>query len=786
MNEKDLLEGITKEHILKSIETISKEGFPPHRRSNSYDLVHEGMAYPPKYVLSLAGYFRDLKFIRHKEFKGGEKSVAFAHLKGLGFTILPKAETVKLKKAKENPDVKGKYLADDNEPEFFDQNDMEALRRFPRQRLDRQNPEMESTYQHLRDVYKKVEYWTQQVLEVTFPQGVYHIKKKPTNQAAKFEFYLWSQIYPTKGLKEAKALAFTLTLSAEREDFCVKIDTVGLGENDPIRKKYLDIRGDFFESPLVKTMKVEDILSKDWEYLISESVRIIKDLESDYNKLLAELGIVDARDAHRYSIEEMQKMFGAYLERVIPGSARDYLSAIPTVNKIAIEETLIKESIYELQNQVELEDVIEDLKEVGAYREKNNVGHNKFSSALSQYRSFIAELNSKTQTLSSNNTNMEMSLNTILYGPPGTGKTYNSIDLSVQIANGSSSDHKSNKEIFDKLRSLGQIEFITFHQNYTYEDFVVGIKPDVDNATLRFSPHKGIFYQICKRARDNYQASVQSVGGQPYEELIQEMLEQITDEKPLEFKTVRGRPFWLTDFSDKTIYLRKSTGSEIHTLSINTLLEIAEGKREIVSGLAVYYYPIIEFLNESKSEVGTSETLKNYVLVIDEINRANISKVFGELITLLEDDKRLGQENELRVSLPNGEKDFAVPPNLYIIGTMNTADKSIALLDIALRRRFEFIGKYPDYQRVSNGEAKELLQKVNTYILDKKGSADYLIGHAYFMNYKPIADVLKNKIIPLLSEYFMGKNNLIEGAFVGTGWDVKYNKETYSWDITKS
>jgi len=185
------------------------------------------------------------------------------------------------------------------------------------------------------------------------------------------------------------------------------------------------------------------------------------------------------------------------------------------------------------------------------------------------------------------------------------------------------------------------------------------------------------------------------------------------------------------------------------------------------------------------TEGSQTEALKNFVLIIDEINRANISKVFGELITLLEDDKRLGEENELKVSLPNGEKEFGVPPNLFLIGTMNTADKSIALIDIALRRRFEFIGFYPKYEGY-NADAIALLQKINPAIFEaKKKSADYLIGHAYFMNQQPIETILKNKVIPLLMEYFSGKTEIVTSIFDGTDWNVNYNFTSYSWDISK-
>lgn len=295
-------------------------------------------------------------------------------------------------------------------------------------------------------------------------------------------------------------------------------------------------------------------------------------------------------------------------------------------------------------------------------------------------------------------------LNVILYGPPGTGKTYNSIDEAVQIAalkQYTPENHLQNKKVFDDLTRTGRIEFITFHQNYSYEDFMVGIRPKVDGDTLAFKKQYGIFYEIAGRAKANYDAS--------------------------------------------------------------------------------------------KSN---TEPLKNFVLVIDEINRANISKVFGELITLIEDDKRLGEENELKVKLTNGE-DFGVPPNLYIIGTMNTADKSIALVDIALRRRFEFKGYYPseeflnklfeDY-KISNS-TKVLIQQINENILKAGKSTDYLIGHAYFikrdtlMNDNDISTVLEKKIIPLLLEYFSGNADKVIEMFKNTSWTVSYDNANFKWII---
>lgn len=409
----------------------------------------------------------------------------------------------------------------------------------------------------------------------------------------------------------------------------------------------------------------------------------------------------------------------------------------------------------------------------------------KYLEALQLIKRYYSELTSNEPIQIPN-----MSKNIILYGPPGTGKTYESIDYAVKIATGSSSDdHSENKDVFDELRTQGQIEFVTFHQNYSYEDFVVGIKPDVDFEQLRFKPQEGIFYKIAKRARENYFAAKQGTSlSKSFDVVLGEILKPFSEKGiEVEIKMASGIVYKINDITEYSIHFKKAKGDSRHTLSIQTVEDIVEGKRKSPRGLEPYYEPLVEKIKEMMKPIegSATETLKNFVLIIDEINRANISKVFGELITLLEDDKRLGEENELKVSLPNGEKEFGVPPNLFIIGTMNTADKSIALIDIALRRRFEFIGFYPKYVGY-NTDAITLLQKINPAIFEaKKKSADYLIGHAYFMNHQPIETTLKNKVVPLLMEYFSGKTDIVTSIFDGTDWNVNYNFSTYSWDISK-
>ena len=376
--------------------------------------------------------------------------------------------------------------------------------------------------------------------------------------------------------------------------------------------------------------------------------------------------------------------------------------------------------------------------------------------------------------------------NIILFGPPGTGKTYNSIDKAVEIVTGIKSNHEDSKEIFDKLKKEGQIEFVTFHQNYSYEDFMVGIRPDIEFEHLRFKPYRGIFYEIAKKAKENYLASKEQTAlAKSFSQVFNEIIKPIEEKnESVEITMVSGLKYKITDVSDTTIHFTKPSGGTQHTLSIQTLQDLVEGIKEVTSGLSVYYNPLAKLIQAKRKPTGSGqkEKLKNFVLIIDEINRANISKVFGELITLLEEDKRIDAKNELRLTLSNGDKEFGVPPNLYLVGTMNTADKSIALIDIALRRRFEFIGYFPDYSKLEESDG-EFLKHINKEIYSRKKSADYLIGHAYFMTGLDTFKIIKNKIIPLLMEYFSGKTEVVEEIFKNSSWSIKYDIEKYDWII---
>ncbi|WPQ63405.1 AAA family ATPase [Chitinophaga sancti] len=352
-------------------------------------------------------------------------------------------------------------------------------------------------------------------------------------------------------------------------------------------------------------------------------------------------------------------------------------------------------------------------------------------------------------------------LNTILYGPPGTGKTYHTINKAVSIANPGfrSIDRQDIKAEFARLQREGQIEFITFHQNLSYEDFIEGIKPKVDGEKLVYEIEDGIFKKISDKAR--------FIAGN-FETVIEKFKKDISQADGMPAATIQGSSstFDITFRGTGVFYVQPhDTEKEDawYPVNINNIRKAFETENYIGLYNPTYIRGTISHLVKNYGLKKGNEDItnkKNYVLVIDEINRGNVSQIFGELITLIEDNKRFEEEESLVVTLPYSKTEFSVPNNLYIIGTMNTADRSVEALDNALRRRFCFEEMSPDESLIGKSleelDLQALLKTINNR-LEALLTKDHLIGHAWLMGIEDLYDLqkaFKNKILPLLQEYF--------------------------------
>ncbi len=397
---------------------------------------------------------------------------------------------------------------------------------------------------------------------------------------------------------------------------------------------------------------------------------------------------------------------------------------------------------------------------------------------------------------------MNYPLNQILYGPPGTGKTWNTVNYAMAIIEDKpldeieEEDREEVKRRFDKLKKGGRIEMVTFHQNFTYEDFIEGIRPVLtdENQSIEYELSEGVFRKIVDRADRNRTQSEQ-IDNESWDidELLQAFAESIegrleSGEKINLFSTddTKGTTIKEVHYSRDGKFESFQLGGTVkkHRLNEKIIKQYYEPfyRGQITSqedikptrkstyrahGLAKYYFPLLENIKlfhyrEWQLEEPIQVKKQNYVLIIDEINRGNIAKIFGELITLIEPSKRIGRDDEAIVTLSYSQDSFGVPDNLYIIGTMNTADRSIALLDTALRRRFEFIEMMPkaDHNLIKTDirgvNCQELLTAINEricFLFDR----DHQIGHTYFIgvdDMDSLESVFKNRIISLLQEYF--------------------------------
>lgn len=433
---------------------------------------------------------------------------------------------------------------------------------------------------------------------------------------------------------------------------------------------------------------------------------------------------------------------------------------------------------------------------------------------------------------------IQQPLNQILYGPPGTGKTYRTIDKALAILDpGFSGSRHAMKQRFDELASEERIKFVTFHQSFSYENFVEGISAKVDETTKqpKYEVEDGIFKEICTAARSRviqsvstgiditgkriWKLSLGEAGSEEnvYDDCIEQGLALIGFGNDADFSDAKNRNAIAQKFRDAGEdvstgdYPVGAVSTFVLEMKVGDLIVVSQGNLKFraigeitseyfhhdrggedtysqarrVKWLRVYdagvphlelmkknfsqrtVYQLhpdsisLEKLTKILSNQDETPEANSRVLIIDEINRGNISRIFGELITLIEPSKRAGSSETLEVTLPYSKEKFTVPDNVYLIGTMNTSDRSLAGLDIALRRRFVFeeLPPQPELLKgriVSGVDLERMLRAINARIEVLLGR-DYQIGHAYFLHVTSMADlegVFLRQILPLLQEYF--------------------------------
>lgn len=389
---------------------------------------------------------------------------------------------------------------------------------------------------------------------------------------------------------------------------------------------------------------------------------------------------------------------------------------------------------------------------------------------------------------------LRLKKNIILQGAPGTGKTYNTAALALAICcEQIPEDHGEVMCRYEELQKEGRIGFVTFHQSMDYEDFVEGIKPKTENGMVSYEVEDGIFKRICVEGlshlnreshfiKEENRVSVSQAVHNDIDEAINSFLKDIPKEGIYIPSVHNSSKMFLVSKKGETLYIQGDGKPYPVNMKSVRAEKYDQPSYEPAVGQYIrkHYLSITDSPHIVEKTVWNEETRssENYVLIIDEINRGNVSKIFGELITLLEADKRIGGDHPIRVTLPYSKESFGVPSNLYIIGTMNTTDRSVGNIDYAVRRRFAFATLKAKRELVEQNsilEAATLFDAVESFIKKHKIDMDFedlMVGHSYFFAKDEYELELKwqYEILPLLNEYI--KDGIINAKPINSDMTV--------------
>lgn len=516
-------------------------------------------------------------------------------------------------------------------------------------------------------------------------------------------------------------------------------------------------------------------------------------------------------------------------------------------------------NIYDISSASALEPLVARYNSDGVDHDEGNKYNGGPRAAIKQYLAFLQaaanSLPASSQLLTSAANSMTTPthpappLNQILYGPPGTGKTHTTINEALAILDPAflaahSDQRKLLKARFAELEASKHVRFVTFHQSFSYEDFVEGLRAEPNAAgQLTFRPMDGVFKEICDDASIKVlvdEAPIEAMGANTtiwkmslgnrseenhiYEECIRGERILLGWGRGLDYSTAASRadivrmlggdeqegktPSGVTavnyfvremkkgdlviiaDGNSKFRAVGEVMGDYVHlsredegdnfaqsrpvrwlkvfnpSMDCSAILnkDFTQAALYILGSHVIDRTKLAALLAANGTDVLAQQGPQKRVLIIDEINRGNISRIFGELITLIEPSKRAGADEALSVVLPYSKRPFSIPNNLYLIGTMNTSDRSLTGLDIALRRRFVFKEMPPRPEllekAVVEGISIQSLLTVMNQRIEALLDREHCLGHAYFLpllkdnSLARLARIFEHQILPLLKEYF--------------------------------
>jgi 5-methylcytosine-specific restriction protein B len=717
--------------------------------------------------------------------------------------------------------------------DYFTSDHFKLLNKWRGQRKDTSNPEQQRAYDDLKEAYGVTAAWAEAVKNNHFPLGRVEVLKKPTNQASNFVSYNWARIYPSAN--SPKELAYTVGIDADH-GFVVKIDTVGVGPDQSLRQAYMKARGlDDKASPIVAMLAADQGLKMSMAELVEWSIASIRGFGLRYEDIVDKLEIrpslneedllshfdgkqefktfraswsseyktlfcrlaraVNAAGLDWWHVDhDVQVRFGrknpgkeraAGVLAVIRGTRNRTISwvqplgEIPKLNRQPLTDELVSTIEAALGSERAALDqwFPLDVERPGLW--PDGVRDEPLDPVDESGEEMVPEIATPRQAF-----------NRIYYGPPGTGKTFKLGELLKR-------EYEQEKSAVSKEEWQRQFVAQRIANLKWWEGIAAALHELGGQAKVsQISDH--VFIRAIVATKGRSQNVNQTIWASLQSHTIDDSatVKNKQRQSPAVFDKSADSTWhfageWreaCADLLDLVQHYQAGPGStdSVKRYSFVTFHQ-SYGYEEFVEGLR----PVLNDESDSgdvryEIRAGVFKELcrearlapsERFAMVVDEINRGNISKIFGELITLIEPDKREGAKNAISVTLPYSGESFSVPANVDIIGSMNTADRSLALLDTALRRRFDFEAVLSDARDAEGAPLHKLRVKAGDQAIDIPRmlaainqriealyDRDHCIGHAYFTPLLAITDeegrfveltrIFRNRILPLLEEYF--------------------------------